>query len=75
MRIRNCAFCREYEKTAAVGEIEKQYGHVQRLRVCLYSFSKDKLGKERYRKHHMPMKLKFCPSCGKALTRKEQVPL
>ena len=75
MRIHNCAFCREYEKTVGVSEIEKHSGCVQRLRVCLYSFSKDKLGKERYRKHHTPMKLKFCPSCGKALSRKEHVPL
>lgn len=69
MRTR-CAFCRECEKTVGVGEIEKQHGYIQRLRVCLYSFSKDALGREHYRKVHTPMKLKFCPSCGKKLETK-----
>lgn len=67
MRIRNCAFCREYERTVRLGEFENQHGYIQRLRVCLYSFSKNTEGKEHYRKHHTPMKLKFCPSCGKKL--------
>lgn len=69
MRINKCTFCEEYERTVAVGEIEKQHGYTLILRVCLFAYSKTAAGKEHYTKTCAPMKLRYCPSCGKKLAK------
>lgn len=62
-----CAFCEEYKRLLGIGEVEKQHGYALRLRACIFSHSTNRAGKEHYSTYSKPMKLKFCPSCGREL--------
>lgn len=64
-----CAFCEEYEKTVGIGELMAEHGYTMHLRVSLYERINRRGGKEESSKYHRPMKLKFCPSCGKKLEK------
>lgn len=68
MRTNKCAFCEEYKKQLGVGEIEKEHGYKMSLLACLYIRSS--IGrKARYSIYSKPMRLRFCPSCGKELAK------
>lgn len=69
MRTNKCAFCEEYKRQAGIGEVEKQHGYTMRLRACLYSRSQSIKGKEHYSTYSAPMRLRYCPSCGKELAK------
>ena len=68
MKNSECTFCKEYENARGVGELEKQHGYTMYLRACLYSRSNNKKGFEHYSKTSKPMRLRYCPSCGKKLS-------
>ena len=62
-----CAFCEEYKKQIGIGEEEKKHGYRMELRAALFIKSVRKYGEPHYSAYSKPMRLRYCPSCGKEL--------
>ena len=68
-----CAFCEKYEQAVEQAEFEKlRFDHDTHFRVRLYVKVTRRKGREYSSKTHLPMRLKYCPSCGKQLVEKER---
>ena len=66
-RVKRCAFCEEYKNAYGLAEYDRNHGRKVYFLVRLYEHVVRRGGKEYRSKTHRPMKLRFCPSCGKEL--------
>lgn len=71
MRTNKCAFCEEYKKQIGIGEEEKKHGYIMYLQASIFIKSKCVSGMPHYSAYSRPMRLRFCPSCGRNLNSDE----